>query len=236
MLIKKFLFIGAIVFSIQSVLSQEIEKKEYYDNGGLKCVYSIDKNGMKMGEEKLFDKSGVLKEKKKWLEGKVIDTIYRYHKLPSEDNLDKKLVQGFDKDDNMIIEGIKINDMWDGNLYYYRNGVITSTKSFKKNIEKGIVLLFDEETNKLKYLYQSNNKKRDGIKIEFDDYGKLKSFRESNIYSNGQYIEFFDDGSIKLIGYRRKGKSDGWFYYFNEAGWITSKKFYSMGELIDISN
>ena len=73
MLIKKFLFIGAIVFSIQNVLSQEIEKKEYYDNGDLKCVYSIDKNGMKMGEEKLFDKSGVLKEKKKWLEGKVID-------------------------------------------------------------------------------------------------------------------------------------------------------------------
>ncbi len=56
------------------------EYREYYPNGNLKLKVSLNKHQVKNGVYKEYFEDGAIKEKGKYLNGNIVDTVYRYYK------------------------------------------------------------------------------------------------------------------------------------------------------------
>ena len=98
-------------------------------------------------------------------------------------------------------------------------------------MENGLSIRIDPETNRIKYIYDSYEENPRGLLMNFYPNGSIKSIRESDIDSEGQYIEFHDNGTIKELSYRVLGKTSGWVYKYDRNGKLESKKYYVNGEL-----
>ncbi len=74
---NKYLFI-LILFLIFLSCENLKEKKYYYDTGELKIIEFLDSSNKRSGEYKEFFKSGKVKVKSRYLNGKLTDTHYEY--------------------------------------------------------------------------------------------------------------------------------------------------------------
>ncbi|AXP80075.1 hypothetical protein CJ739_982 [Mariniflexile rhizosphaerae] len=117
-------------------------------------------------------------------------------------------------------------------LFFNDEDKIVGVSHFENNIQEGFSLILDEKTNIPKYLVQYTHGKRDKIIIAFDNDGKMKSFRSSDIHNDSQSMKFHKNGVIKEIGNTIKGKANGICYYFDEEGKQISKVLYDNGNIV----
>lgn len=126
----------------------------------------------------------------------------------------------------------KTNIQLKDSLIFNEEDKILSISHFENNIKEGYSLIFDEETNIPKYLVEYNDGKRDKVIIEFNNDGKIKSFRSADIFHDGQTMNFHENGLIKEIGNTIKGKANGIHHYFNNEGKLIKKVLYDKGQII----
>lgn len=124
-------------------------------------------------------------------------------------------------------------DSLSGAVRFLENNNMTFSKTFKNNVENGLSIRIDPETNKVKYIYDSDNENPRGLVMNFYPNGNIKSIREADIDSEGQYIEFHNNSTLKELSYRVKGKTTGWVYKYDVDGKLESKKYYINGEPIN---
>lgn len=126
----------------------------------------------------------------------------------------------------------KLNDSL--GVKFSKRGNIVNSKSLFNNDENGICVIYRDSVLTIpKYIYHTRNGKRDGLLMTFRENGILKSLRESDIFSEGQYIEFNDNGSVKFIGRKVNGKINGWSYNFDKNGMLKSKILYKDSNVIN---
>lgn len=123
-----------------------------------------------------------------------------------------------------------INGRKNGNGYYFDpNGNVIGFKHFENDSVNGYGLILNEKSLRPKYLYESNNGKRDGVIIEFYENGVIKKFRSADIFNDSQTIRFHENGTIKQIGQTKTGRGHGTVYYFDENGELEKTVEYENG-------
>jgi len=112
------------------------------------------------------------------------------------------------------------NGLKSGNGYFFdHNENIIGFRHYENDTLNGYGLSLNENTFRPKYLYETNNGKRDGVILEFYDDGIIKSFRSSDIYNYSQKLKFHNNGTIKSIGQTKNGgQAQGTWFYFDENG------------------
>jgi|GEM_PF-5916389 len=124
------------------------------------------------------------------------------------------------------------NGLKNGNGYYFdSNGYVIGFKHFENDSVNGYGLILNENTLRPKYLYESNNGKRDGVIIEFYENGVIKKFRSADIFNDSQTIRFHENGTIKQIGQTKTGRGHGTIYYFDENGKLEKTVEYENGNV-----
>jgi len=108
---------------------------------------------------------------------------------------------------------------------------IAGFRTYANDKRNGTTLLLNEQTKIPKYLIESNDDKADGVFIEFYDNGKIKSFRNADIFNDGQVIEFHNNGVIKEFGNTKKGSANGIWLYFDSTGRLDGKVEYDHGSV-----
>ncbi|WP_109299986.1 hypothetical protein [Aquimarina sp. AU474] len=123
------------------------------------------------------------------------------------------------------------NGLKSGNGYLFdQNENVVGLKHYENDTLNGYGLLLNENTFRPKYLYETNNGKKDGVIIEFYDEGIIKSFRSADIYNYSQKIKFHKNGVIKSIGQTENGgKAQGTWLYFDENGKLEKSVEYENG-------
>ncbi len=124
------------------------------------------------------------------------------------------------------------NGLKNGNGYYFDpNGNVIGFKHFENDSVNGYGLILNENTLRPKYLYESNNGKRDGVIIEFYENGVIKKFRSADIFNDSQTIRFHENGTIKEKRKKKKGRGNGTVYYFDENGKLEKTVEYENGNV-----
>ncbi|MFD1096122.1 hypothetical protein [Salegentibacter chungangensis] len=124
------------------------------------------------------------------------------------------------------------NGLKSGNGFYFdQNENIVGFKHYEKDTLNGYGLILNKDTFRPKYLYETNNGKRDGVMIEFYENGVIKSFRSADIFNDSQNIKFHENGAIKMIGQTKKGRGNGTVYYFDENGILEETIEYENGNV-----
>ena len=124
------------------------------------------------------------------------------------------------------------NGLKNGNGYYFDpNGNVIGFKHFENDSVNGYGLILNENTLRPKYLYESNNGKRDGVIIEFYENGVIKKFRSADIFNDSQTIRFHENGTIKQIGQTKTGRGHGTVYYFDKNGKLEKTVEYENGNV-----
>ena len=125
------------------------------------------------------------------------------------------------------------NGLKNGNGYFFdQNENIIGFRHYENDSLNGYGLSLNENTFRPKYLYETNNGKRDGVIIEFFDDGIIKSFRSSDIYDYSQKLKFHKNGTIKSIGQTKKGgQAQGTWFYFDENGKLERAVEYENGNV-----
>lgn len=93
---RKAYLVLLINFLVFNTFAQNIEYKEYFDDGTLKVEGFKDKNGKETGEWKMYYDNGKIKEIGNYLEGQKTSEWKQYDKngqLVGQLNLDKKLTE-----------------------------------------------------------------------------------------------------------------------------------------------
>lgn len=232
---KNLIFLTVVLFSTLS-FSQFI-KKQYYKNGKIYRIFETNKYNIKNGNDVLYFENGTISEKKKWKNGKLIDSLFTYNEkgeLLTKGFINKTGFLKLYKNNILSYEGQLDKDKLRGIVVYYRNDNVVLSKTFNDNKENGFSLLLDDKSLKPKFIYESNNDKRNGVLIDFYENGIMKTFRTNSLESkNSQYFEFYSNGMLKSIGNKTNGMYSGYVYYFKEDGKIDKKILYENGEIIE---
>lgn len=151
----------------------------------------------------------------------------------AESNQSKKTdtIIDYRADGTKEFEVVTKNGLKSGNGYLFdQNENIVGFKHYENDSLNGYGLLLNEKTFRPKYLYETNNGKRDGVILEFYDDGIIKSFRSADIYNYSQKLKFHKNGTIKSIGQTKKGgKAEGTWLYFGENGKLEKTIEYENG-------
>ena len=124
--------------------------------------------------------------------------------------------------------------LFDGLIYFYKNGELEKTKNYKNGVYVG-------ET-KYEYHNNGNLKKKGSYKDGklFDGFiyffGKKGRVEKTENFKNGQYVgetiyEYHNNGRLKKKGNFKDGLENGIWEYFHKNGRLRSKTTYKNGVL-----
>jgi antitoxin component YwqK of YwqJK toxin-antitoxin module len=232
--------ISIVVFLFSNICNSQIIKKEFYNTGKLFRTFEVNKDSLKNGDDIHYFENGKISQKKKWSNGKLIDSIFTYNDkgdIVTKGYIDKKNLLRLYKNDVLSYEGFIEDDKLKGIVLYYKDENIVISKTFLNDKENGFGIILDDKSFKPKFIYEANNSIRDGVLINFHESGIIKSFRSKSLNSkNSEYFEFYPNGTIKLIGSMNNGAYDGYVYYFDDNGRNVKKIYYENGNVIEDYN
>lgn len=221
---------------ISNICYSQIIKKEYYSNGKLLRTFEINKDSLKNGNDVHYFENGKISEKKKWLKGQLVDSLFTYNEkseIITKGYINDNGLLKLYKNNVLYYEGSLDEDKLKGIVVYFKEDVVVLSKTFDDNKENGFGILLDEKSLKPKFIYEANENVRDGVLVNFYENGIMKSFRSKSLNSkNSQYFEFHPNGVLKSIGYMNDGVYDGYVYFFNDVGKIEEKVFYKNGNVV----
>lgn len=213
------------------------QKKEQFENGKIKASYFVNSSGQKDSIETIYYVSGEKKIIKHWENGDLISDIIFLNKKGDTigvSNNEDHLINMFDKDEIIYEYAIKNGTQNGLGIQMDKENKILTSKTYKNDFANGLGLLFRDSIVAIpKYIFTLKDDKRTGFIMKFNKKGALSSVTESNIFNNGQFINFNSNGTVKLICYKLKGSIDGWAYKFNENGLLVKKILYDKGSIVN---
>jgi antitoxin component YwqK of YwqJK toxin-antitoxin module len=151
------------------------------------------------------------------------DHFFNFYDLPGKNNNDKYNLQT-----NELING-KVYNFYN-NPFSSFNGYVKCEYNFKNGKLHGLVVFYDDYKGKyfLSNSIEYRNGKRNGFYRKWFENGQL---REECIYIedklDGEFKEFWEDGTLHGGGNFKNGKPIGEHRYYNEKGVLVNEEFYS---------
>ena len=207
-----------------------LQNKKTYNENNISFISYFENMSPKEEGELIDDKKNGL-----WIDfdingNKVRETIYKNGIVESVNEISLAV----DSADTNEVENENINDSKMGIRSYFQNDNIVKEES----MSDGQTSYFYDSGRLFKIRFFDNGN-IDTTKQTFEYYesGSLKSQYyesqvKSNLLKNGDYIEFFENGIMKLKGYYRNGqKIDLWIEYYDNGG-IYSKRYHTQNDSI----
>jgi len=224
MTLKNIILITILVISFQSYAQKQ--EKEYYENGQLKSIMTLDEDGDPIGEAKEYYDNGQLKtviniEKEGYGSYKM---YYLNGNTEEEGGYEDSEKTGksikYNEDGSLVESGIYANDektgIWKENTYY-DNGNIMEKK----------LILYDKDYPTSYYKEEI----RHGIYKYYFEGGQLKEWIEYE-YGEiiGEFIQYYENGNKKVFGNATKNGYDGLIIEQYKTGELKSKEHYIDGK------
>jgi antitoxin component YwqK of YwqJK toxin-antitoxin module len=213
------------------------------------CQNKTDDKGRKQGPwEKTHPKSIALQYKGQFIDDKPVGTFYYYYPSKSLQATIKHDVSSnrssaiFYSENGVILakgiyKNMKKDSIW---LNYAPSGRLSSSESYKEdklNGPKIIYYLSEDLSNKSLIMASYTNYLNglvDGEKVEYFDSGLIKL---KGTYKNNKKIGVWDtnhpNGKLMLQERYKDGVLHGWSLAKDEAGTEISRKYYFHGELLE---
>lgn len=216
--------------------SAQQEQKDFYENGKLKKVIILNKNGQYDGIEKSYYRNGQLKKIVNWKNGQMTDSIVNYDRngnIVSKGYIKNDSLKIYRSDNSLEFAVALANGKERGTGIYYDNGnKPIGYSEFELGNKEGISMNLHPETLKLEYIANYKNDKIEGLLIDFYENGVIKSIRENSVNGEGKVIKFYENGVIKSLIKTIDGKASGYKYKYKEDGSLLSKELYYKGEVV----
>lgn len=207
--------------------------KEYYSSGKIKSVefYSLDK---KIGKWKYYD-----------IEGKISKTIVFKNELPYPklSGMNGRLLEMSTLDlryENckQNLKNTVSNNHDDCDFVYYYNNLKYTGYAISKDeiyfIEHGYALFYKKIINNqvIEYSQVNNKLQKSGCYLKYGLFGEIKvrgNYR--NNHKSGDWIEYYDLGTIKSKKRYFYDKPTDWWFYYSRAGDNIKIEIYSNNKL-----
>ena len=200
-------------------------------------INRYNKENQKVGIWKEFYSNGILKEEKKYLNGKLNGYYKIYNEagellevlkykngeidlMTNEFDSDIAIKEEYDKQENLIFQGSYKKNIPIGiHRYFDKIGKVKKSETYDiygNLISEGIVLKNGRKEGSWINYYKSNKKRSEG------KYNVGKK--------NGKWTYYYANGKIQQVGLYSSGKLSGVWKWYYETGELLKEEFYIYGQ------
>lgn len=195
---------GIVYDNNDKPFSGEIE--EYFADGGLKTSGSFI-DGLRSGEWIIYYPNGIIKEEIEYFNGKK-NGVYRLYDVNG-----KIFIQSHYKEDSL-------NGLYEE---FTKDGKYQSKGEYKGNRKNGYWTEFYDNGNAVKSVFYIDDKPAKAPKPP-------KPKKTASINDENTYVEYHDNGNIKIMGQNIDGKKNGVWREYHYHGNLKSVKVYKDGD------
>jgi len=223
-----------ISFAQIDTLKENIELKEFKYKNGKTASKGFLKNNKPSGYWISYYITGIKKSEGKWINNKL-DSIWIFYDQLGDTAQKINYYMGkkngyhlkyFTKEKNKNVIASKelyVNGKRnDKSIYYFENGFIKEIIPYSEDKKQGIGFKYDINQNIISIIRYRNNEII--VQENINRYNKNNS-------KEGNWREFYKDGSLKVERNYKNGKLNGYVKLYNEEGKLVESIKYKEGEI-----
>jgi len=193
--------------------------------------FYLNSKNQKDSIELLFRENGKLSKKIFWDNGLIVNFNYKGKYLSSEISKNG-LLYGYDINGILISKSsIDVNGNYLGTKIIYNDSIISGIKNFKRGSKEGIFISFNVSERPISIHYIK--KDYPIFSLSFFENGSVKSIRSYNREGSlGINFKYHKNRILKSKSELFSGKTDGFFYEYDDKGNLLSKRFFIKGKLL----